>query len=77
MDKKYPIPKKYQHKIAALILEPPDGYFVYTKNGWCCGDTGLHCIAEDTLAQAKEQMRSVIPCDCVDCKAGSMTWGEL
>lgn len=74
MDTKHPIPKKYQKKVAAIIHEPPDGYFIYTKNGWNCGDTGLHCIAEDTLVEARRRLSMILPCDCEDCIAGTMDW---
>lgn len=46
-----------------------DGYWLYLKPGWARYMAGeVHCVHEWNMADLKEGMKEVVPCDCDDCK---------
>ena len=70
------LPKKYKSMIATIDKEQ-DGYFIYTQAGFCISDLGLHTYSVDTLAEVKEAIKMIEPCDCEQCeeeKAQDRPW---
>lgn len=47
------------------IEQEPD-IFVHLKSGWQY--EGAHCFGEDSMADVRETMKMVKPCDCDECK---------
>jgi hypothetical protein len=44
-----------------------DGYWVYLRNGWRCGQSETHAVHEWNMKDLLGAFRSVEPCDCADC----------
>jgi hypothetical protein len=45
-----------------------DGYWAYTRPGWCWDDPGLHTIHEYTVRGMISAFGRIMPCDCNQCK---------
>jgi hypothetical protein len=65
------IPAKYTAALE-LVERDTDGYWAYTNRGWRFTTTTSHTAANDTQAQLMRDIRSIEPCDCLDC----LTHGE-
>lgn len=68
------LPKKYENIIHFIELEE-DGYFIYTKTGYCIMDEGLHVIAVDKKSEILPMIRTFTKtCSCKDCREGKQLW---
>lgn len=61
------VPLKYQGMITE-IYKDSDGYWAYSNKGFMFEDMGCHTAHEDTQADLLRVIRSLIPCDCDECK---------
>ena len=56
-------------------------WFVYLVPGWCLdpGPNPQHCFGEDTRSAVRETMKRIVPCECVECQAMTISnsAGEL
>jgi hypothetical protein len=66
------LPKTVQ-KYANKIMEWDDerwagnSLIITLEYGWCFDEKGLHCFGVDTVAAAKKDLATVMPCDCERC----------
>ncbi len=53
------------------IRQEGDGeWFVYLTPGWCIDPLApQHCFGEDTRAAIRQTMKTVRPCECIECQA--------
>ncbi len=70
------IPKSVPKKLQAVIAHWDDertienGIIIMIKSGykWNFDDHGLHVRGYDTVREAIDDLRDVVPCDCEQCK---------
>ena len=43
-------------------------YWIYLRSGWWSPSDGSHTITARTIAEARESLASVKPCQCRDCQ---------
>lgn len=62
--------KRIADKIRAVDNEcgTGDGYWAYTRPGWCWDDPGLHTIHEYTVRDMLAAFGRIMPCDCQQCR---------
>jgi hypothetical protein len=63
------IPKKYESKLE-LVERDSDGYWAYSIKGFQFEGMGgeCHTAHEDTQHELLKMIRTVIPCNCKQCK---------
>ena len=45
-------------------------WWVELKKGFAYCEPGCHCFAEDTKSDVRRSLKSVVSCDCDECKQG-------
>lgn len=61
------VPKKYQHMLEE-VFQTPDGYWGHSKDGYFFQATEGHIAKGNTQAELLQDIRTLMECDCEDCK---------
>jgi predicted ATP-grasp superfamily ATP-dependent carboligase len=61
--------RKYAEKIMHWDDEREAGnsLIITLASGWCLDDKGTHVFGVSTVAEAKQDLQRVMPCDCARC----------
>ncbi len=60
-------------RIDEIRHEGPGEWFVYLTPGWCIDPLSpQHCFGEDTRGAIRGTMKTVRPCECVECQGAML-----